>query len=231
MYKTDAAGNVANEFSEAGSSTRVDAAFMNEIMYEILNVLVAASITPVKGTRTQLRDAINSLIAAAGGVPDATTTVKGKVELATSAESITGTDAVRATTPAGVKAVVDLYAKLASAPTFTGQVAAPSFNTTSSRRWKTNIEHIDIHDAAMRLDAIELVHYQNINTETNHLGVIAEQLVDVGFAQFVQFDDEGQAVSVDYQSLFILSMAANRAITNNFEERLKLLEAAANYDQ
>lgn len=35
-------------------------------------------------------------------VPDASTTVKGKVELATSAETITGTDAVRAVTPAGL---------------------------------------------------------------------------------------------------------------------------------
>jgi len=37
---------------------------------------------------------------------DATTTVKGIVELATSAETTTGTDAVRATTPAGVKAAI-----------------------------------------------------------------------------------------------------------------------------
>lgn len=231
MYKTDAAGNVANEFSEAGSSTRVDAAFMNEIMYEILNVLVAASITPAKGTRTQLRDSISALIAASGGVPDATDAVKGKVELATNAEAITGTDAVRAIVPASLKAVVDLYAKLNSSPTFSGLVTAPSFNTSSSRRFKSNIEHIDIHDAATRLDAIELVYYTNTNTDTSHLGVIAEQLVDAGFAAFVQFDDEGQAVSVDYQSLFILSIAANRAITNDFDERLKILEAAANYGQ
>jgi hypothetical protein len=37
-------------------------------------------------------------------VPDATETVKGKVELATTAEVITGTDTVRAVTPAGVRA-------------------------------------------------------------------------------------------------------------------------------
>lgn len=37
-------------------------------------------------------------------IPDASDTVKGKVELATSAETITGTDTVRAVTPAGAAA-------------------------------------------------------------------------------------------------------------------------------
>lgn len=41
--------------------------------------------------------------------PDASETVKGKVELATNAETITGTDTVRATHPAGVKAAIDSY--------------------------------------------------------------------------------------------------------------------------
>jgi hypothetical protein len=50
--------------------------------------------------------------APSGGAPDASTTVKGIVELATSAETTTGTDTVRATTPAGVKAVADTLAPL-----------------------------------------------------------------------------------------------------------------------
>jgi hypothetical protein len=40
-------------------------------------------------------------------VADASTTVKGKVELATDAEAITGTDTVRAVTPASLKATLD----------------------------------------------------------------------------------------------------------------------------
>lgn len=39
-------------------------------------------------------------------IPDASATVKGKVELATSAETITGTDTVRAVTPAGAAAAI-----------------------------------------------------------------------------------------------------------------------------
>ena len=55
-------------------------------------------------------------------IPDASATVKGKVELATSAETITGTDTVRAVTPAGAAAAyqpldADLSA-LAAHPTY-----------------------------------------------------------------------------------------------------------------
>lgn len=46
------------------------------------------------------------VVGRAGGVPDATTARKGKVELATNAETIAGTDATRAVTPAGVKAAL-----------------------------------------------------------------------------------------------------------------------------
>lgn len=49
-------------------------------------------------------------ITRANFIPDASTTVKGKVELATTGETTTGTDTERATTPAGVKAVADTKA-------------------------------------------------------------------------------------------------------------------------
>lgn len=43
----------------------------------------------------------------ADAIPDATVTIKGLVELATVSEATTGTDTVRAVTPAGLKAAVD----------------------------------------------------------------------------------------------------------------------------
>ena len=56
---------------------------------------------------TNLVAAVNEVNAAVASatIPDASSTVKGKVELATDAEAITGTDTVRATTPANVAAV------------------------------------------------------------------------------------------------------------------------------
>lgn len=58
-------------------------------------------------TSSQITD-FNSAVDArvAGAVPSATTTTQGKVELATDAEAITGTDSVRAVTPANLLAVV-----------------------------------------------------------------------------------------------------------------------------
>lgn len=49
-------------------------------------------------------------ITRANFIPDSSATVKGKVELATDAEALTGTDTTRATTPANVKAVADTKA-------------------------------------------------------------------------------------------------------------------------
>jgi hypothetical protein len=55
--------------------------------------------------KTNIVSAINEVnaTAASATVPDASTTVKGKVELATLAEVGTGTDTVRAVTPEGVR--------------------------------------------------------------------------------------------------------------------------------
>ena len=66
-------------------------------------VLSQASITPQRKLDTQLYDAIASLIAIlVPPVPVATTTVQGKVELATDAETQAGTDATRAVTPSSL---------------------------------------------------------------------------------------------------------------------------------
>ncbi|HMS83626.1 MAG TPA: hypothetical protein PKD12_08250 [Nitrospira sp.] len=55
--------------------------------------------------KTNLIAAINEVNSAAtsGSTPDASTTVKGKIEIATLAEVSTGTDTVRAVTPEGVR--------------------------------------------------------------------------------------------------------------------------------
>lgn len=92
MYKTDAPGHDNNEFTDGNPltgtpATVLDAAFMNEIMHELINVLVYASITPTKGVRTQLREAIVS-IATGGGEA---VTAEG-VSIADAGNLITGTN-------------------------------------------------------------------------------------------------------------------------------------------
>ena len=63
--------------------------------------------------------------AAAPTVKAASESVAGKVELATAAETTTGTDNTRAVHPAGLKVELDKKANLAS-PTFTGDPKAPT---------------------------------------------------------------------------------------------------------
>lgn len=90
-------------------ATIVPAEFLNAVMLEILNVLVAAGIAPVKSNNAQLLSAINQLIT--NRIPDApdyaTTDQSGVVELATSTETIIGTDPYRAVTPEGLAALIN----------------------------------------------------------------------------------------------------------------------------
>jgi microcystin-dependent protein len=70
MYRTDAPGHVANMFTDGNPATStpattVDDDFLNEVQEELVNVVLAAGIALNKGTRTQVRDAIQLLIGAA----------------------------------------------------------------------------------------------------------------------------------------------------------------------
>lgn len=74
---------------------------------------LTAKTTPDETDELEIQETAGGLskkITRANFIPDASTTVKGKVELATNAETTTGTDTERATTPAGVKAVADTKA-------------------------------------------------------------------------------------------------------------------------
>lgn len=82
---------------------------------------------------TNVKDALDEL-ASAGGAADASTTIKGIIEIATVAEAIAGTDTARAVTPEGVKSYADPHiystAKTGTAIAFTdtaiyGTVSSP----------------------------------------------------------------------------------------------------------
>ncbi len=142
---------------------------------------------------------------AAAAVGAATTSVAGKVELATNAETQTGSDTVRAVTPAGAAAT---YAKK-SGDTFTGAVNAPSFNTTSARRYKTEISGLPTSAAMDAIRHVEIINYRLLDSpDREHVGVIAEQLIGTPLEAFVNCNDDGDAESVDYTSLFAIALSA-----------------------
>lgn len=70
MHRIDSSGSVAGQFTAGNPATGqratlLDADHMNAIQEEILAVIEAAGIAPVKGTNNQLLTAIQALIAAA----------------------------------------------------------------------------------------------------------------------------------------------------------------------
>lgn len=100
---TPAAPGTAGYFTEGSPSggvpaTVVDADWLNALQEEILYVITQAGITPTKGTNTQLAAAIATLVA-----PDASDTVKGKIEIATEAEILAAASALLAVTPGRMK--------------------------------------------------------------------------------------------------------------------------------
>jgi hypothetical protein len=88
----------------------VPAASIEHDQREIVAVIEGAGLTPDSADLTQLTQAIakfiTDAIAAIPAVPNATTTKRGIVELATNTEASAGTDTVRAVTPAGLAAAI-----------------------------------------------------------------------------------------------------------------------------
>lgn len=98
-------GKFVDEDVVAGTpGSLIPAQWGNAVTEEVLNVITSGGLTPDEDNNAQLLAAINAKIAAAipGSPPDASTTVKGIVELATNLETQAGSDTERAVTPAGL---------------------------------------------------------------------------------------------------------------------------------
>lgn len=82
----------------------IPAQWGNAVTEEVLNVITSGGQTPSESNNAQLLAAINTKITNAipASPPDASVTQKGLVELATNAETQSGTDALRAVTPAAL---------------------------------------------------------------------------------------------------------------------------------
>ena len=95
------ATNIANAFTRVGTEFKA--------IRTLIGGSGTASISALTTTdKSSLVAAINEVKAgSAGAPPDASTTTKGIIEIATLAEVTTGTDTVRAVTPQGVKQAFD----------------------------------------------------------------------------------------------------------------------------
>jgi len=94
--------------------------------------------------------------------------------------------------------------KLTSSDTIT----APSFNTSSALRYKTDVDYV-IPDALGKVLAIDVIYYvaKSDKTKTRQLGVSAESVAAVA-PEYVAFNDQGLPESVNYGQMTALLIAA-----------------------
>lgn len=105
------------------------------------------------------------------GLPDASATTKGLVELATEAEAVTGTDTVRAATPAGVKAAVD--AAILSAVEGLKWKDSVKVATTSSGTLASSFENGDTIDGVLLVTGNRILIKDQATQSENGIYIVA----------------------------------------------------------
>ena len=120
---------------------------------------------------------------------DATTTVKGIVELATTAETTTGTDTVRAVTPAGVKAATDLlYAPAPSGGDDTAALQA-ALNALPTAGGRLVLRPGVYNCTALTPPNNAVLQGAGVGTIINYTGASGGTLVDLTSKLYVRFVD------------------------------------------
>lgn len=144
---------------------------------------------------------------------------------ATTAGTCTGNSATatKATQDGSGNTITSTYAKLTGA-TFTGAVKATSFQSTSDKRFKFNIEGYKPINALAQVNSINVFKYnlQNDAYEGKRLGVIAQELKEI-VPELVKEDKNGY-YSIDYAGL----TALNSAAINQLTTRILFLENQIN---
>lgn len=101
---------------------------------------------------------------------------------------------------------------------------------SSSERFKKNIKDANLDTAAILQIAVKHFNYKKSfdqDDTTTHLGVIAEDLVNLGLDDFVFFDENGNADGVAYEKLALAALAViqqQQTQLDAIEARLTALE-------
>jgi hypothetical protein len=122
----------------------------------------------------------------------------------------------------GLQTALDSKANI-SGQAFTGAVSAPSFNTSSSLRYKHSVGSVNTKQALALVEGLRVVNYRLKAGNDFAVGVIAEELAGgpLDFAVIRNRHDEPEAVN--YQALFMTAVAALQQLA----KRVDALEAKA----
>lgn len=152
----------------------------------------------LSGTITNNISSGDSGTCAAGTITAGKSTGAGGLAIGGTGKGITGLGAALFTSLDATGAVTFDGLSGSSSGTSVQIVGSTLFKFTSSKRYKHDIETAP---ALPVLDA-EVVIYKDNLDDSEHVGVIAEQLVEVGLGQFVHFED-GEPDSVNYGQLAV----------------------------
>lgn len=211
-------------------ATSVRAVDMNAITYEIINLIEGAGLTLDDQDETQLFQAVNAIVTAnlasaatqiAAGIVELATSAEAETgtddtraltpkaghdtyaKRSQNLNDVADKSAARTNLSVYSKAEADgKYADKTSGSvqTFSAEVRAPSFQISSGRHLKTNIEPLSIDLDAVR--RIRLYAFRMIKTGKDESGVIADEVAAV-FPNCVGYDEQGRPESVDYGKLAV----------------------------
>lgn len=97
MHRTDGDQHVSNLFNDGDPGvprlpTQITSAWLNDVQEELVNVVLEAGISLVKGTQTQLRSALQSLYVRTADVAQSINGVKTFLKVITATKGITSID-------------------------------------------------------------------------------------------------------------------------------------------
>jgi hypothetical protein len=161
-------------------------------------------------TYVDTQDALKANIAS----PTFTGTVAGITAAMVGLGNVTNTSDTNKPVSTAQQTALDLKANLTGA-TFTGAVTAPSFNSTSSIRFKENVA--PINDALSIVNKLQGVTFDWKASGQSDMGVIAEQVNEV-VPHFVSKDETGTPQAVEYGKFTSILIEAVKQLAKRVEE-------------
>ena len=174
------------------------------------------------------------IVSEADGVPSDGTSMPGRISFSTTASGATTvTERMRVDSAGAVSITAATTASAANVfivGTTSGTVRGELQRSTSSRRYKTNINDYD--KGIEKIKLLRPVYYNGINDgDTQFAGLIAEEVHDAGLQEFVQYNENNEPESLAYthmNALLIKTIQEQQQLIEQLQSRIELLESKVN---
>ena len=110
--------------------------------------------------------------------------------------------------------------------TCTGDIQSGTFSSTSSKRYKTNIN--TLQNSLEKVGKLRGVSYNLISNDSSHIGLIAEEVIDV-IPEVVKINDNNEPESINYPNMVALLVEAIKDLQKeliSLKEEVNILKGA-----